>query len=217
MNIALTKQNLRKFSTVGLVFLVLSIFCAPARADAYSAGSENNYAEPVNWNGFYLGVMAGYDWSGYKSSATNFNFDGFADGLFLGLNVEERGLLYGLEVRLSWTTLSETSGMVTATLPWDSDVRMRFGTVYEDTLLFGALGVAFTNMTYQDKAASSQNTHLGWNAGLGGEYNLGNGLFARTEYSYTGYFTARYNSANGIIDARPGDHQQARLGIGIRF
>lgn len=188
-----------------------------APAAAYDSNDLGYTSNVSNWNGFYAGVLGGYDWSGYKPAGAGFDFNGLAGGVFGGLNIEENGLLYGIDARLSFSGLEDTSLPTTASIPWSGDIRGRVGAVFDQTMVYGALGLAFADMKVTNTTGTDEKIHLGWTVGAGAEQNLGGNLFARADYSYTGYSNASYNTGAGAFDAKPAAHQQVKLGIGIRF
>lgn len=187
---------------------------APA---AYDAGGAVGYGSTTGWGGFYAGVIGGFDWAEYKSTTTKFRTDGFSGGVFGGFNIEEGGLLYGVDARLNFSNKKETVGVQTAAIPIDGDVRARVGVVYGETLVYAAGGLAMAKMDVTNATGTDSKGHLGWTIGVGGEQNLGGSMFARAEYSYSDYFDASYDTGAGAFDAKPTAHSQLKIGLGLRF
>ena len=153
------------------------------------------YVPFFSWNGFYIGINAGYGWG--QSSWTSavaatgaFNVTGPLAGGTLGYNVQTGAWVFGLEGDYDWanikgsTTVNCPLGCETK-LGWLATVRGRLGYALDRFLPYITAGGAFGNIkaTTPGFAGASQ-TQAGWTAGLGVEYAFVSNWSAKLEYLY---------------------------------
>jgi outer membrane immunogenic protein len=178
-----------------------------ARNHGFVGGAQGGY----NWQSgcTVLGIETDWSWSGLKTSELNLDGDQpTADTL----NVENR-------------------------LRWFGTTRARAGVVVDNLLLYVTGGLAYANFRrnyayFQDGPAhtnvfSSDNTKLGWAAGVGAEWALANNWTLRGEFLYMGFEQDRVTAAgDGIGIGAAGvsyrlDSQDSlwvsRIGLNYRF
>jgi outer membrane immunogenic protein len=178
-----------------------------ARNHGFVGGAQGGY----NWQSgcTVLGIETDWSWSGLKTSELHLDGDQpTADTL----NVENR-------------------------LRWFGTTRARAGVVVDNLLLYVTGGLAYANFRrnyayFQDGPAhtnvfSSDNTKLGWAAGVGAEWALANNWTLRGEFLYMGFEQDRVTAAgDGIGIGAAGvnyrlDSQDSlwvsRIGLNYRF
>jgi len=193
-------------STLLATALVAS-FLSPATAlaadyDAYVS------APAYDWSGAYAGVQFGY---GRGSDDTDvietttgiaigpFGYDttGFVGGVHIGTNVQAGAVVYGAEADFEYANIDGAFDIgggdsVTKRINWAGSVRGRAGVAQGRFLGYATAGLAFASVEMDALEAgasvfSGSQSTLGWTAGVGAEYALGNDWRVRSEYRYTDY------------------------------
>lgn len=151
--------------------LVAAALSGAAIAQAYAAdqsvpsglGSPSYYPNAyyptsIRWTGFYAGLNLGGAWS---SAQTNNPFSGLSDspqggfvlgGAQIGANWQWDSLVFGVEADFDWTGLqgsaTDAKGYVdTVKANWLSTITGRVGYAFNQILVYGKGGIAFTNET----------------------------------------------------------------------
>ena len=165
---------------------------------------------PFSWNGFYVGLHAGYGWTIddvvgihtrppfpngiFRGDIGSVNPKGFVGGAQAGYNFQYGNIVFGIEDDISFQTgSSSASGIVPvaglsrarAKLPWFGSVRGRLGFAADRFLVYATGGVGFTNVNY------SLSTNAGANFGSVNRTRAGWVGGAGVEYAFTNNITAR--------------------------
>ena len=203
-------------------------------------------AAPFSWNGFYVGLHAGYGWTiddvvgvhttpgpVFQGNIGKVEPKGFLGGAQLGYNFQSGNIVYGIEGDFSFTGRSaRTAGIVPVALvstarakeDWFGSVRGRLGFAADRALFYVTGGVGFTNVKYSfttnsgANAVSTSSTRAGWVAGAGVEYAFTNNLSARLEGLYYDVRKRRVTAApSGDFTVATQSHALARVGINYKF
>lgn len=160
-------------ATAGLTLLgAAPSFAADLPVRVRSEQQSVDYVAPRSWNGFYVGLFAGYGWGRARATApfdsntgffynflgNSYVFDanGFFGGGTVGYNVQSGALVFGLEGEVGYLGL-RGSALEPNDLPATTDTVTRFrsdvygalygrlGFVQGAALLYGKGGIAFLN------------------------------------------------------------------------
>jgi outer membrane immunogenic protein len=162
---------------------------------------------PFNWEGFHVGVNAGYGWGTADSQdstllgapAGSMSPKGGFGGIQAGYNsMLTPHWLLGTEFDFDWgdlnasTLAARTSGPTAPTqisVRYFGTIRERFGFVLDRSLIYATGGVAWAQGDWLDKnivglPGSIGDDHVGWTAGVGYEYAFAPRWSAKVEYLY---------------------------------
>ena len=174
---------------------------------------------PFSWNGFYVGLHAGYGWTisdevgihttppipngVFRGNIGNVDPKGILGGAQIGYNLQYGNIVYGVEGDISFTDRrASTTGLilgvpvtVRAREQWFGSVRGRLGLAADRALFYVTGGVGFTDIRSSATVPgfgnfSNTKTQVGWVAGGGVEYAFTNNWTARLEGLY--YHVKRY-------------------------
>jgi outer membrane immunogenic protein len=148
-----------------------------------------------NWSGFYIGVNAGGGWLRDQFSdippATNLGVtpasrkSGFVGGGQAGVNWQVSQFVFGIEGDIDSASINAIVGcaggppaICSTKQDYLASVRGRAGIAFNNILLYGTGGVAFTNYNHSTAFTGfalgpinwSSDSRTGWVAGLGAEY-----------------------------------------------
>jgi outer membrane immunogenic protein len=168
-------------------------------------GTALHGSAPVNPDGLFGGLLAGYNWQN--------------DQLVLGL---EGDINYG-GIKGSHATDDGTNFVHSGKLNWFGAGRLRAGLAFDRLMPFVAGGVAIgdykVHLDHNGDISNNADTLVGWTLGAGADYAFSDRLFARLEYRYTDYGTLK-----GTFDNFPNEQIRAklttndiRLGLSYRF
>ena len=171
------------------------------------------------WDGAYIGVYGGYDWlnAGLSPGSDIDGIDGLTGGVYLGYNMTLAPFwIGGLEASAGLGGAENNFGGHTVEKNWDASLRARLGYAYENSLIYGAAGLAGLSAEVSDATGSDSSLHLGWTIGAGIETMLTDEITARAEYSYSDYGTHEHNVGAGSRDVDLHGHA-VKLGVGLKF
>jgi len=208
--------------------LAVALFILPTTgANAFST----NY----NWTGFYAGVIAGYGFGNFSSSAvgssapTITNLTGALAGVTAGANYQTDQFVLGVEGDVAWSgitgdTSCTATQICTSNLNWISTLRGRLGVAVDNSLFFTTGGIAIGNGTSTTSPATvgttgtDTQTFVGWTVGLGAEYAFNQNVRLKAEYSYTdlGSRTSPVGTFS-VTDAFIGRPTFQTIKVGINF
>lgn len=192
-----------------------------------AAGSALAGEAGRDWSGPYLGAYAGaglgqldVKFDGVHPADTG--MDGFAGGGLAGWSLQFGSVVVGLEGDVGLAAQDgEIEGSVTLSPPdppgpyyytdkfhknWEAHLRARAGWACGDLVLFaaGGLAIAGVEFGYQSIHDGSYdwdgNTLVGWTAGAGLDYAVGEGFSLRFEYLYDDYGSAWYFDHRDEVD-----------------
>ena len=178
--------------------------------------------------------------AGTPTGAVSHNSTGIAAGGQIGINFQNGPWVFGIEGDADWLSNKAFTHGFTATgtdqhvftLDLLSTVRGRVGYAFDRALFYGTGGFAMgdysttrtqTSGTFMSAAAGTAETfsklRLGWTAGGGIEYALGDNWTVRAEYLFVGLqpLTYTFPLAN-IRQATPNEYVQVvRAGLNFKF
>jgi outer membrane immunogenic protein len=188
-------------------------FSGAARAadmiDETPQAPQPTFEEAVKsgWAGAYA--------EGKFGDAANIKAKGFGGGAFAGYNLQNGGIVYGLDGDLGLSRAKGTAGGVTAKQGFDGALRARLGYDLGPVMVYGAAGGAFTRATATAGAVSDTKTHLGFTVGAGADIKVTDNLFARAEYRYNAFGSKSYAlPAATSVNLR---ENEVRFGLGVKF
>lgn len=160
-----------------------------APAPAYTPIAEQDV-----WSGFYAGAHVGgilpdndtdsEEWLGGVQAGYNHQFGNFVLGGELSASFMD-GFSYDL------------GGGAALTQDWNVNALARAGVAIDNTLVYGTVGAAFTELNPAGATSSGSNTHAGLAFGGGVEHQFGNGLAARLDYTQTRFYDVEYTTVAG--------------------
>lgn len=181
--------------------LTTSAFASDMPGRALPPPRAPSFVPFFTWNGFYLGLNAGYgfgqsSWTNtVVPQATTGNF-GVSGGLFggtIGYNVQFSTAVFGVEGDMAWSGIKGSSSPATTgcagpcetSNTWLGTARGRLGYAFDRFLPYVTAGAAFGEIKGTVVGGNSfTNTKVGWTAGLGMEYAFLGPWSAKLEYLY---------------------------------
>lgn len=218
----LRNLNHRLVFGTGLAVLVAGTTAAGAADAIPDSGSQPPLLPSQTnllWDGAYIGVYGGYDWlsAGLSPGSDIDGIDGLTGGAYLGYNVTLfPSWIGGLEASAGIGGAENNFGGHTVERNWDASLRARLGYAYENSLIYGAAGLAGLSAEVSDATGSDSSIHLGWTIGAGVETMLTDEVTARAEYSYSDYGTHEHSVGAGNRDVDIIGHG-IKLGLGLKF
>jgi outer membrane autotransporter protein len=190
-----------------------------------------------NWTGFYVGAnfggaFANEDASNFGSFSTDPS--GVLGGFQFGYNYQYApNLLLGIEGEIDWTSADSTNnfsnGAVAASLRsnhnWYDTLDGRLGWIQGAWLLYVKGGVAWMNADYTMTAAgggfafanSTNITRVGWNVGVGAEYQIMPQWTAKVEYNYLDFGSDNVNFAVPVFGGSNINTQVHEFKVGVNY
>ena len=137
-----------------------------------------------SWQGPYVGVNLGYQWSGINNNPASPS--GVAGGVQAGYNVQYGQFVFGGETDLQVSDADDTFAPWKFSNPWFGTLRARAGFAMNNVLFYGTVGLAYGTLNMQEHAdhVSESHTSAGWAGGVGVEVALTGNWTARAEYLY---------------------------------
>jgi outer membrane immunogenic protein len=205
-----------------------------------SAASAGEAVPNFDWDGLYFGVNGGgafgtIDWTYVGGPSANWDSSGGVAGGTLGYNVQNGQAVLGLEGDFDWADIDgaipcpNPAYSCQSQLDWFATVRARAGWAMGRVLVFGTVGVAAADMTVQTvlpggspppsgkPVNGSSTTAVGWTAGLGAEYDLGNQWSGKVEWLVYDLGTDTYTVDFGDKVRASQNGNLIRVGINRRF
>jgi opacity protein-like surface antigen len=204
-------------------------------------------AQQFNWTGFYVGANGGYGWNDgsarvFESDTGTtvtvpFNLDSWFAGFQAGYNhLGPNNVLWGIEADIQWTdgndranvAYANGTGVFTASLDWFATLRGRAGVVNGPALYYVTGGLAWPGANFTvfipfdvTQASLSGKPRLGWVAGAGVEWTLGNNWTAKFEYQYLDFGARTVNALGTGGETVTGrfdlDMHTIRFGLNLQF
>jgi outer membrane immunogenic protein len=185
-----------------------------------------------SWNGFYVGINAGYGFGTSKWTDTvtgvstgDFDINGALVGGTAGYNMQLGGFVLGIEGDIGGSFIkgSTASNCITAcetSNHWLATLRGRVGYAFDRFLPYVTGGASFGDIKGEVASAGSfSKTAVGWNVGGGIEYAFLNNWSAKLEYLYVDLGTATCGA--GCSTTNPFDvtfsTQIVRGGLNYKF
>jgi outer membrane immunogenic protein len=214
-----------KRRSIGILAFALTGVAALASANAADLAVQAPvYKAPVykapppvfSWTGFYLGVQGGGAWGDsvqfFTGGTTDrYKISGGEAGGTVGYNWQfSPHFVVGIEADYAWahitgtgaTSLTYNCGTVCATTV-DSlgTVRGRLGYAFDNVLLYGTGGLAFSRINSNLNGFTAAHDRTGWTAGAGIEYAFNPHWSVKAEYLRVNFDSYVWTNATvpGII------------------
>ena len=155
------------------------------------------YVPFFTWNGFYVGINAGYGFghSAWTDTVTldstgNFKVKGALVGGTVGYNLQMGSFVFGLEGDFDWSNIK---GSVTTNCPstcetsnnWLGTARGRIGYAFDRFMPYLTAGAAIGNIKGTVGAVNHFSAaRVGWTGGVGVEYAFIDNWSVKLEYLY---------------------------------
>lgn len=228
--------------------LTLGLFVSTALSGvALSADVEQPYQH--DWTGFYVGGHVGYGWidlNGSHESENNVpgdfeNGDGpfdlddddFLGGIQIGANYQIDQFFVGIEGDLAFASLNDKiTNTQSETVSFDTDLvatlRARAGLALDDILLFGTIGVAWTDTNHTVESGDPDPVRkndidlddIGLAVGGGAEYALDERWSIKADALYL-LFDDKEKTENLVTDSEVGDFIELEdlfiVRVGVNF
>ncbi len=209
----MTRLTIRRLLLAGVALSAFGIGAAGAADIAptrpYSMPKAPVFVPFFSWNGFYLGLYAGYgfgqsEWLNTATNVSTGNFDvsgGLAGGT-VGYNWQFGSTVFGLEGDIGWSGLK---GSTTTNCPlscetrttWFGTGRGRIGYAFDRFMPYITGGAAFGDIRAEAGGFSgTTKTQFGWVAGVGLEYAFLHNWTAKIEYLYADMGSVQCPAAN---------------------
>ena len=155
------------------------------------------YAPAFSWTGFYVGVNAGYGWSGGTDVTvvgggtttlfTGSDEGGFTGGAQAGYNVQTGAFVFGLETDIQYADFGggrtfAPSLVTTGSGNYWGSLRGRIGFAADRALFYVTGGLAYGDIG--ENVFGNNDTRAGWALGGGVEYAFTNNWTAKVEGLY---------------------------------
>jgi len=217
---------MRFLTAIGATLLALGIASSATAADLpRQVNKAPAYAPPVgyNWTGLYIGLNAGYGWTGSNSFG---DADGFVGGGQIGYNWQAAGspFVFGIEADIQGADLSNsaTAAGITVTGKMNAfgTVRGRIGYAWDRFMVYGTGGFAFTrtelSATNGVVTVSDDDWSSGYSLGGGIEWAAWDRWTAKVEYLYVDAGDVSLNLA-GVPVSGDYNFSVVRAGLNYRF
>jgi outer membrane immunogenic protein len=158
-----------------------------------------SYGPSYSWAGLYVGGSAGFGTGDTETNIEGFklfdyDMNGAIYGAHVGYNLQRGNVVFGIEASINGTDMDgadDILGPVLASereLDWYATAVARLGYASGKTLFYGFGGVAWadvtTTATILGQNVESEDSHVGWTAGLGIEHAVSDRFSVRVEYSH---------------------------------
>lgn len=192
--------------------------------------NQPTYVPFFSWNGFYMGINAGYgfgqsSWTSASAATGSFSANGPTFGGQFGFNVQKSAWVFGLEGDYNWanlrgSTVTNCPASCETRLGWLSTVRGRIGYAFDRFLPYVTAGGAFGNVKASTPTATgAAKNQIGFAAGGGLEYAFVKSWTAKVEYLYVDLGKFDCGSACGV--SPPNDIKfkthLVRAGVNVKF
>lgn len=216
-----TPRNSILIAAAGALSSVLLSTSAQA-GDAYGEGT------PALWRGLYLGGTVNISGSGIDISGRGRKDKSDLESSLvtiapvIGYNFTRGPWVWGIEADISPAGLDEKKplsglGTVTATSDWYGSVRLRAGYAWDQVLIYGAAGLAFSDLEIKSSSGGrSDGVRAGLALGVGAEYAIDNAWTARVEAIGYGFGDDDVTLAGQKHDVSL-SHGNLRIGLTHRF
>ncbi len=159
------------------------------------------YAPAINWTSIYGGLQVGGVF-GNRAYFPQLGTDGGANagsGVSLGGQIGANyqvapSFVVGAVSDIAWTSTQQSANGTTYGLPYEGSVRLKGGFLVNPKFLaYATAGLAFGADRISGNGAELSRGHIGWTAGLGGEYKFDPAWSAFAEYRYVDLGNADWN------------------------
>jgi outer membrane immunogenic protein len=178
------------------------------------------YGPARSWAGLYVGASAGYAWgNGEQFTEGRFetDLDGAVYGAQIGYNFQRDNVVFGVEASFNGANLEgdKFDGLVSIELDWYATAVARLGYSFGDMLVYGFGGVAWGDVQLGFIGFNSEETHVGWTAGLGVERALSDNFSLRLEYAHIDLGTDDHFTS--VCDGCEGSAEFDVVKVGVNY
>ena len=203
--------------TIGFTFVAASAFSAdPVVKDTVPVPPDVAYAN-YDWAGPFVGVHV--DWR-EPTDSENGPSGGFLGGVHIGYNFQVDRFVFGPVAEFGYSTQSETVqfGLSTGEFDarWNGSLQMRAGAVFDRLFVYGTGGIEATRGTLSGAGWSDSNTHIGWTAGIGAEYQIKPNWTLGFEGRFTDFGSQNYQTPFGDTKVE-WDELKASIRLNYKF
>jgi outer membrane immunogenic protein len=175
---------------------VAAVAGSPVLAADMPARVLSAYVPYFTWQGFYVGLNAGYGFgrSSWTDTVTQvstgkFNVTGAMAGGTVGYNLQFGGWILGIEADAGWSNIKGSTatnciGPCETSNEWLGTARGRIGYAFDRFLPYVTGGAAFGGIKATVAGLGFSDTAVGWAGGGGLEYAFGDRWTAKVEYLY---------------------------------
>jgi Opacity protein and related surface antigens len=207
------------FGVVAASAVVFGLASVANAADAIDevplAPEAVDVSVPGGWEGGYLGVKGTHQWGKVKAGQ-HYDARGLGAGVYGGYNLQSDKIVYGGELDVNYSGIDSKHNGVTTKQRVNGALRARIGYDLDPVLVYGAAGVAATNLKARDARSADDNNHFGLTVGAGAEAKITDSIVGRAEYRFTDYQNQTFDLRSGATDRGLKEHQ-VNVGIGVRF
>jgi outer membrane immunogenic protein len=199
------------FASAVMLAASTSAFAADVAKPVAPTAAPAKVVPPLTWQGFYVGLNAGYGWEGVvvkdfdevPGVFENHSQGGFAGGGQLGYNWQHGAWVFGPEVDLGWlganatTAQPGTGGIIISRLNGGlmADVTGRVGLADGPVLIYFKGGYAYDGGTVRSidtgESTASKTGLSGWTIAGGVELKHSTNWSVKLEYQYFNFGTTR--------------------------
>lgn len=190
-------MSFAKTSFAVVTFAALQAVAAAAADMPMKAPAYRAVAAPIDWSGFYVGVVGGGGWGRSEQiapgpiSTGHFDISGGTAGGTLGYNWQSGVAVFGVEGDYSWADIDGSTGNCGTTCRTDlrslGTVRGRLGYAAGQFMPYVTGGYAFGDLRREFGATSGSKTADGWTVGGGIETIFAPHWLAKIEYLYVDF------------------------------
>jgi len=217
--------------------LSTTAFAADLPSRTMAPAAPVAYVAPFTWTGFYVGLNAGYGWSGGTDvtvtgggATTLFSGGdegGFTGGAQAGYNFQTGAIVFGLETDIQYADFGGGRTFAPSLVTTDSgsywgSVRGRLGFAADRALFYVTGGLAYGDIG--ESVFGNNDVRAGWTLGGGVEYAFTNNWTAKVEGLYVNIDRGNKAGAittNGIVYTATQSSDSAfgvvRAGLNYKF
>jgi outer membrane immunogenic protein len=222
---------MRKTMMVAAATLMASFGAAAAAAadlGGYGGSTKDGpvaYGPAASWAGLYVGASVGYAWGeGDQFSEGRFetDLDGAVYGAQVGYNFQRDNIVFGVEASFNRADMDgdilSGGDVVSTEVDWYATAVARVGYSFGDMLVYGFGGVAWGDVTVGFSRFESEESHVGWTAGLGVERALSDHLSVRLEYAHVDLGTEdHFRDAGCDVCEGSAEFDVVKVGVNYKF
>jgi outer membrane immunogenic protein len=223
---------------------VAALLASTAMASAADLGARPYTKAPAaasvyNWTGFYVGGQVGASSANTRFQDRDDYFDnegmnperkvGFTGGVYGGYNWQiTPSFLVGLDAQWSWYDQKVTGypdytdAYIRTDIRDAGNVKLRFGLVFNDTMVYVAAGPAWANTTFRavdDGLQIFSNSKYvgGYAAAVGVEHMLTQNWILKGQFQYAAFNTQHAQTVDLDRFGQTTDLMEATIGLSYKF
>lgn len=177
-----------------------------------------------DWTGFHAGVVAGYGFADAKSVWGAIDPKGPIAGAEIGYDHDFGHFVLGGEADLQWTGMHGviTPGQtITGNVDYYGTIRARVGMPFDRFMPYVTAGAAYAHLTETTTSlggvTTSQQSVLGWTAGIGAAYAVTDTISLKAEYQYSDYGNVTYFAGTPVAETIHSSMRAVKVGVDFKF